>query len=164
MNKKGFTLIELLVVVLIIGILSSVALPQYTKAVEKSRLAGVWSTMGSLRKAGAVKILEDPDAFDSIGMIYDMDNLDVNIESISTNDVSLCSSKNCRVTCPSKGWNTCGYSVWRTSTGEANVKFTFYKGNTYVALGLDDSHGQHCYSSDSSICRNFGISYRQTWW
>lgn len=57
-NKEAFTLIELLVVVLIIGILAAIALPQYQKAVEKSRAMEAITILKILRNQQALCFLE----------------------------------------------------------------------------------------------------------
>ena len=67
----GFTLIELLVVVLIIGILAAMAMPQYFKAVERSRMTEAVTLMDSVVKAQRRKFMQTND------YAYDFRGLDV---------------------------------------------------------------------------------------
>ena len=57
--KKGFTLIELLVVVLIFGILSSIAIWQYTRLVERAKATEAFSNMFMLEQAVDVYLAQN---------------------------------------------------------------------------------------------------------
>ncbi len=58
-NNGGFTLIELLVVVLIIGILAAVAVPQYQKAIDRSRAIQVLAALKAIQAAEEVFFLQN---------------------------------------------------------------------------------------------------------
>ena len=71
----GFTLIELLIVVLIIGILSAVALPQYQKAVDRSRYATLMPVATDVKNAQEAFFMASAEYTD------DLQNLDIQLPS-----------------------------------------------------------------------------------
>ena len=74
--NKAFTLIELLVVVLIIGILAAVALPQYTKAVRKARIAEAKIILKKFTEAQDVYFLSNdgsPDTTSAWNQVLDIE-------------------------------------------------------------------------------------------
>ena len=57
--RKGFTLVELIIVIIIVGILASVGISQYTKVIEKGRAAEARMVLGNLRTAEVAEMNEN---------------------------------------------------------------------------------------------------------
>lgn len=78
MNYKAFTLIELIVVIIIIGILASIALPQYGRYIEGTRTSEALEILGAIRQAQVRYGMEQA------VFARDVPDLDLDLASISS--------------------------------------------------------------------------------
>ena len=91
--KKGFTLIELLVVVLIIGILASIAFPQYQKAVDKARVAEVVLFVNNAKRAVQLYTIQNGFPNSRINLLLE-DVLDVDLrQGMDCSNLDTCQGK-----------------------------------------------------------------------
>ena len=148
----GFTLIELLVVVLIIGILSAVALPQYTTAVEKSRLASMMSNVKTLADAAELHWLATG------GYEDDTTNLDVS-------DIGGCMQKGVgQLHCGAKGWydlmiygggNNWAVGAYTRPYGEFKTGYVQYLQHSQTP-GVAECWALASDSAAGSVCKSMG--------
>merc|ERR1711990_170303 len=60
--EKGFTLVELMIVIVIVGVLSAVALPNFLNQTDKAKATECTTKLGSILSTAGADALGDPNA------------------------------------------------------------------------------------------------------
>ena len=165
-TTRGFTLIELLVVVLIIGILAAVAVPQYQKAVMKSRVAEIKVILKTLAEHAKLYKLERGEDINCAISNYDNSGMG---RSICVNKVDI-EIPACKVLGVYKAYESfCNYIIATNPSYETNICTITYYPDGYSWTNVDSSNyppkfvpmfseaGFYCKGSEIN-CRKVGFN------
>ena len=146
--NKGFTLLELLVVVVIIGLLASIALPKYKKAIWKSKTSTLIQYAKQMGEAQNRYLLNYGTYTD------DFNNLDIDIQAKSL--ISSCGAY-------TTGWDTLGKGFCandeiciclnRHGGGTRYGELVYFTKGPYSRSGIFYNHNMIGLKSNKLYCR-----------
>lgn len=114
--NKGFTLVEILIAVLIMGVLVTMAVPMYEKAVEKSRIAEVRTTLKRLYEAKR-RALDNREQDENYTTdMFGFEHLDFSLAC--THGSSTGGANNYQIKCSTKDFT---YSLLPSGTGSNGI-------------------------------------------
>ena len=151
--NKGFTLLELMVTVIIIGILSSVALPQYTRAVNKARLSEAVTNLAAIQRGMDLYCTQFRSGSATF-LTSTGSRLDIDFKDRLTCDGSGCSSKHFTYT-GSCNPGSCTATVAPKSDSKWKAYMpTLTATRTPASSGLGASWSRSCTdgSKDANMC------------
>ena len=147
-SRLGFTLIELLVVVLIIGILAAVAVPQYQRAVEKSRTSEAKIVLNKVHQLHDLCVLENGEGDMCETHNFVMNYLASELPGEYIEDP---------YSCPSMGTHCFKTKDWTYDTDNTGIFYANRNGKDgelpYVLTILFDDWTINCADWDEEICK-----------
>ena len=145
-NEKNaaFTLIELLIVVLIIGILTAVAVPQYQKAVARARAAEAVTWLRAAMEAQERYFMANGTFTD------DITQLDITLPEMQYYNLAGCNiNGNCRVNAKKQYQDTLPSFEWYPNIPSGNIHYASYAGKHWCRT-------QDKYPAAIEVCKGLG--------